>query len=231
MMTASNVLAYTAQIMLLVLVCAGLPRLLALRSAGVQYAFWRVLLVVCLVLPLLQTRRAATTALITRVGPPVGASVLAAGLPAGVPIGSVSSTYDWAAIAAFIVLAGAASRLLWIGVGIGRLRQLRRRATPVSASAFEELRRTIDTRAELLWSPDVTQPVTFGILKPAVLLPDALRQASEGVQRRRRARALSREAPRLAVGGHRGTGSRRVLVSPCHVVADLARSARARDRG
>ena len=57
MMAALNFLAYCAQVTILVLVCAGLPRLLGLRSPGVQYAFWRTLLVVCLLLPIVQPWR------------------------------------------------------------------------------------------------------------------------------------------------------------------------------
>ena len=37
-MTASNLLAYAAQVTIIVLACAGLPRLLRLRSPTVQYA-------------------------------------------------------------------------------------------------------------------------------------------------------------------------------------------------
>jgi len=38
-MNAANVVAWSAQITLVVLACAGLPRLLGVRSPGVQYAF------------------------------------------------------------------------------------------------------------------------------------------------------------------------------------------------
>src|SRR5215831_8413919 len=41
-MTASNVLFACAQIALLVLACAPLPRLLGLRSPGVHFEWWRV---------------------------------------------------------------------------------------------------------------------------------------------------------------------------------------------
>jgi hypothetical protein len=42
-MTPANFLAYAAQITIIVLACAGLPRLLGLRSPAVQYAFWRTI--------------------------------------------------------------------------------------------------------------------------------------------------------------------------------------------
>ena len=53
-MTAANLLAYAAQVTIIVLACAGLPRLLRLRSPVVQYAFWRTTLAVCLLLPFVQ---------------------------------------------------------------------------------------------------------------------------------------------------------------------------------
>jgi hypothetical protein len=53
-MTAANVLAYAGQVSLVVLACAGLPRLLGLRAPGLQYAFWRTVLAVCLLLPFAQ---------------------------------------------------------------------------------------------------------------------------------------------------------------------------------
>ena len=63
MNAAANLLAYCAQITLLILLCAGLPRMIRLSSPVVQHAFWRLLLVVCLALPLLQpwrTRRGSS---------------------------------------------------------------------------------------------------------------------------------------------------------------------------
>ena len=46
MVAAANLLAYCAQITVLILLCAGLPRLIRLSSPVAQYAFWRLLLVV-----------------------------------------------------------------------------------------------------------------------------------------------------------------------------------------
>ena len=63
-MTAANVLAYAAQVTIVVIVCAGLPRLLRLRSPAVQYAFWRMVLLVCLLLPILQPWQPAAMAFV-----------------------------------------------------------------------------------------------------------------------------------------------------------------------
>ena len=59
-MTLVNVLAYLAQIAVVVIACAGIPRLLGLRSPVVQYLFWRIVLIVCLALPIIQPWRTVT---------------------------------------------------------------------------------------------------------------------------------------------------------------------------
>ena len=56
-MTLSNFAAYMAQMTIVVIACAAIPRLLGLRSPAVQYLFWRIVLVVGLALPLLQPRQ------------------------------------------------------------------------------------------------------------------------------------------------------------------------------
>ena len=55
-MTPPNFLAYAAQVTIVVLACAGLPRLLGLRAPGPQYAFWRLVLAVCVLLPFADRR-------------------------------------------------------------------------------------------------------------------------------------------------------------------------------
>src|SRR3954449_4306457 len=62
-MSPANLLAYLAQIALVVVVCAGVPRLAGLRAPSVQYGFWRIVLLACLALPFVQPRH-------LRVAPP-----------------------------------------------------------------------------------------------------------------------------------------------------------------
>src|SRR5436190_24177211 len=58
-MSEANLVAYAIQVAIIVFLCAGLPRLLGLQSPGVQYAFWRTLLLLCLILPFVQPRQTA----------------------------------------------------------------------------------------------------------------------------------------------------------------------------
>ena len=179
-MTAANVLAWCAQIAVVVIACAGLPRLLGVRSPGVQYAFWRTVLAVCLALPLLQPWRAHEMVFVPAPAPPVGAS---AGAAPPIPSAPPAAPVDWTAIAGAVVLIGIGARLFWIALGAARLHRLRRRAEARPAAGFDDLQAAIGTRAQILWTSDVRHPVTFGVGDPVILLPDALRSADAAAQR------------------------------------------------
>ena len=181
-MTPANFVAYCVQITIVVALCAGLPRILGLRSPGVQYAFWRLVLAVCLALPLLQPWRPAEMVFV-----PAPVQIpSAAGTPRAL-IGSApddrAPRRDWTDIARTILLVGIGGRLFWVALGAVRLRSLRRRASDSPADSFEELQQALGTRAQILWSSDVRHPVTFGAARPVVLLPDALKHADPAAQR------------------------------------------------
>jgi TonB family protein len=186
MMTLSNVLAYFAQVALLVLACAGLPRALRLRAPAVQYAFWRVVLLVCLALPLIQPWRPVTA---TFEGFALGTVT-----PSSVPFVNKITTepsrppiyalaFNPLFVGAIVLAAGCALRLLWIVVGIARLRSLRRAPATEPAEGFDDLLSVIGVTVPILWSPRVRHPVTFGLRRPVILLPVALKSVDPGAQR------------------------------------------------
>jgi len=180
-MTAANVLAYLAQVTLVVLVCAGLPRLLGLRSPGVHYAFWRIVLVVCLLLPIVQPWRPGEMTFVPAPGPRPPMADTAVRHAAAVPT-RAAAAIDWFAAAQIAVAAGIAVRLVWLAVGAARLRRLRRRATD-TAIGFDDLKSAIGTTPPILWSSDVRHPVTFGVFRPVVLLPAAIKAIDLPAQR------------------------------------------------
>src|SRR6185369_3506448 len=104
-MTPANLLAYAAQVTIIVLACAGLPRLLRLRSPVVQYAFWRTTLAVCLLLPFAQPWKPHEMKFVP--APVQGVAVAPAppgpDRPAGRP---AVSAYDPAVAAGVVMLAG-----------------------------------------------------------------------------------------------------------------------------
>jgi TonB family protein len=181
-MNPANVLAYCAQVMVLVLLCAPLPRLLGLRSPTAHYAFWRTLLAVCLLLPLVQPLRPAIMVFVP--APEQPAAGLARPPSAGVPIPpDASSTFDWTTIVLVVLVSGMALRLLWLALGAIRLRAMRRRASATPAVGVDDLQEAIGARVPILWSSDVRHPVTFGVLRPVVLLPMALALERTAAQR------------------------------------------------
>ena len=83
-----------------------------------------------------------------------------------------------------MLAAGVILRLLWLGVGLIRLRRLRRAALtqqPVLLDA--DLQPALGTHADIRYARDLEQPVTFGIRRPLVLLPDVLRNQPPDIQR------------------------------------------------
>jgi len=180
-MIAANAVAYAAQVTIIVLACAGLPRLLGMRSPVIQYAFWRVVLAVCLLLPVVQPWQPAGMVFVA--GPDSPAVASAAPAPASpLPALPRTSAVNWIAAVQFVIVAGIAVRLGWIALGMIRLRRMRRRATD-PATGFDDLHETIGAAAPILWSPEVGHPVTFGLLSPVVLLPLALKNADAAAQR------------------------------------------------
>jgi len=175
-----NLVAYSAQVALLVSVGAALAALVRVDAAGVRYVYWRALLALCLVLPWLQVRRyvlvpiadAAPVAFTSAPSLTVGAQ--AAPVPAAVT--------DWASLIGWALLAGIVFRVWRVGVGLWRLRRLRQTGTLAPACAIhDEAQELVRARAEIRYVSS-GQPVTFGFRHPIVLLPEMLRGQSEQIQ-------------------------------------------------
>jgi hypothetical protein len=76
-----------------------------------------------------------------------------------------------------VVLVGIAVRFLILALGLLKLRQFRRGSWPISgfaesAALVRDMGAQMNTRAEFRVSADVDSPVTFGLAKPVILLPE-----------------------------------------------------------
>ena len=118
---ASNLLAWFAQVALLVCVACGLPTLLGIRSPGTRLAFWYVTLAVALLLPIVQPWQAEP---VSKAATMTIASVEAAGPAASAPIG-VGKLIVW------VTVVGIVFRLAWLGLGLVSLAGYRRQARPI----------------------------------------------------------------------------------------------------
>lgn len=173
----TNILAYSAQVACIA-VLGGVTALAARRwPARLRYAYWRALVALCALLPWLQARRALppdAAGGVTSVIESIDTSRVAAAAP----------SLDWTTAAVALLAAGAALRLAWLGVGLLYLRRLRTAGEPAAAIEDQEaLQHALGTRAEVRYVARLAQPATFGLRRPVVLLPEALKRHSEHVQR------------------------------------------------
>jgi protein TonB len=175
----SDLLAYSAQVACIAAVGGLLSALVRIDASGVRYAYFRALLALCLALPWIQTRQdpgdagAAVTFASTVVGLSVAPNAVRA-----------RADFPWMTALSALLICGVAVRVLWIAVGLVRLRRLRfsGQASPTSPEQ-EELQHLLGTQADIRYVTGLSQPVTFGLRRPIVLLPDALRSHAPHVQR------------------------------------------------
>jgi beta-lactamase regulating signal transducer with metallopeptidase domain len=173
----SNLLFWSAQIILLALAAGFLPRLFQIRQPRVLLLYWRALLAIALLLPFLQPWHqtkpisgivASTT---FEIVPPPSASSPA------VAHWHLPSLELIAQILGAVILAGIAVRFVMLALGLLKLRQFRQASSPIPSSAesiavLEEMRARAKARAEFRLSADVDSPVTFGFAAPVILLPE-----------------------------------------------------------
>jgi TonB family protein len=157
-----NIVAYTLQIGLLVGLGALVPVVLKLRVPRARLLFWQVLLVACLALPWVRPWRQEVVN---------GAIQVSTAITAVTPASAVAPVrhaVPFREIALWLLATGVAIRLVLLGVGLARLAAYRRRGQDIQHDTqMTEGRISL----ALLLSDDVSGPVTFGWLRPVVLLP------------------------------------------------------------
>ncbi len=177
LLTAVGLTAYALQTALVLGVGLLLPKLFRLRDPRACLYYWQGLLLAVLALPLLQPEpermRFAGNLRVT--------SSWLNGLAVN---GAGKETWTADRVLLLAIGLGVLVRLVWLGLGLSRLRSLRRDAVPAELSsaatrAFED----VGTRARLLVSGRVEGPLTFGWRNPVVLLPVGLLELDPEAQR------------------------------------------------
>jgi beta-lactamase regulating signal transducer with metallopeptidase domain len=170
----SNLLFWSAQVAVLALAAAFLPRLLQLRQPRVLLAYWRALLAVVFLLPVIQPWHRVPVFSAIMLAPDV-TNVAATPIP-------VATHWNFPSLELIVrilgvaILAGIAVRLAILALGLLKLRQFRQSSSSISsfaetAAVLEQMRATLKARAEFRLSSDVLSPVTFGFTAPVILLP------------------------------------------------------------
>ena len=171
--TASNVVAYMLQIGGITLVAELLWRVIPVAAAGFRYVYWRVVLASALVVPWV-LRVTPPEAPVPAASPAEAAPIVAALDVQAAPVEWAAATVDWSVLVPGVVAAGVLVRLLWVGLGLVRLRAMRRAGATVADPLYDDIQQTLGTRAELRAVRGLAQPVTFGLRRPVVLLPEDL---------------------------------------------------------
>jgi beta-lactamase regulating signal transducer with metallopeptidase domain len=173
----SNLTFWSAQVALLALAAAFLPRLLQLRQPRVLLAYWRTLLAISLLLPIIQPWHRLPTVGTMAISPDIAnVRVIPASSPA-VAHWHFPSLQTVAPMIGVVILAGIAARLAMLLLGLLKLRQFRQASSPISlfadsSAVLEDMHARVNTSAEFRLSSDVDSPVTFGFAAPVILLPE-----------------------------------------------------------
>ncbi|HLK20798.1 MAG TPA: M56 family metallopeptidase [Bryobacteraceae bacterium] len=158
-----NLAFYSLQIAVIAAAGALAMRLLQIRIPSVRLVCWQLLIGACLALPAVQPWLSAKANSNIRIsmGPPIigGAYESSRGL-----------TISAFAIILCVMAGGAVIRLGILALGLWRLRRYRLHST-FAPGAFEQLQRRMSVFADVQVSTEVAGPVTFGFLRPVILLP------------------------------------------------------------
>jgi TonB family protein len=185
----SNLAAWSLQALLVIVMSGALPLLFRLHAPAVRHAYWRALLLICLILPLVQPWRIDSVSVpilnaTERVSSPHSASSASLSPASKAALSSQAERERWIRIIGFVLVTGAVVRLAWLVAGIARLRRLRRAGEPPAPDeATDDLFTLLAARADVRYADDLRQPVTFGVYKPVVLLPKSLSARPSALRR------------------------------------------------
>lgn len=174
----NNLVAYSAQVALLVAAAGISAWLFRISVARARLLWWHSVLLACLLLPLVQPweRRAYTFQPLVVTGKAT---------PRQLPPPADSISWDPAMLGLGAFAFGTAIRLAWLGLGLVRLRRHRRGAKfldPIP-DGLADLCNALAPDARLCLSDAVVSPVTFGTRKPVVLLPAEFPELNDRAQR------------------------------------------------
>jgi TonB family protein len=165
-LTVGNLVAQVLQVVLLVAVTATTLTLLRVHSPRVRYAAWRSLLFLVAVVPFVQPWHVTTT-----IVPAAHAFLQGSVAPPAEPsVFDAATAWGRVHLVPLAIGAGCALRLLWILVGVLRLR-CRLRKDGRKCGAATPIQAELHTTAAVYYLEGIQQPATCGWLRPVVLLP------------------------------------------------------------
>jgi TonB family protein len=184
-----DIVAFSVQIAFVVAAIAALLKIVAI-PARARYVCLRLALLACLLVPWWLRSTIVVTPASERV---TGAAAIVPVMPfdtsatppvtaASAPVAAVRGL-PWASLLLLAVAFGIVVRGAWLVIGFKQLRWLNDRAVPVDAPEYADAQEQVGTSAAIAHVDRLAQPVTFGVRRPVVLLPEALNAAPVGLRR------------------------------------------------
>ncbi len=161
-----NICAYLIQSSTLLVVGLLLPKLLGLRNPHALLTYYRILLPMVVLYPLVVWMWPSEN---PKIIPTEEVDHIVGMVSSVIPV----SSGPMSIFGVVVVLVGVSFlRLVWIAIGMASLRKMRRNANPLqSLTLVNAMEKWIDCRATFLLSDDNSGPATFGWINPTVLLP------------------------------------------------------------
>src|SRR5207249_3219044 len=171
MLSLQNVLAWAAQVLVLIGTGAILPAVFRIRHPRWHLAYFHALLLSCFVLPFAQPWRHPEVSSGAAWQP--GHAELAL-LPSSAP--GAAGAVQWTRVLGWIVFAGMAARFCWFLAGLWRIRRYRTAASPLRwlPESVRRAQRLTNRAAVICVSVSDIGPAAAGLLRPTVILPQSL---------------------------------------------------------
>jgi hypothetical protein len=169
-------LAYSLQLAVVVSVLWALLQVLASRFATVRLRAWQAALVATVVLP---AGAFVPIAPASSSGGPD--ALLSLAMVSIEPVTAAARQPAWTWWLLTLLIAGAALRAVWIGIGWLTLRHRFSTAPSADHPRFADACDAAGVRARLVWRGDVSHPFTYGIAPPTIVVPMDLASAQDHV--------------------------------------------------
>src|SRR5262245_61752947 len=175
-----NLVVWIAQVFMITSIGALLPLLFRIEHPRSNLLYFRLLLIVALLLPLIQPIQHDIVIL----SEAPQASILQAD-PSADATPQSSTHWQWRDLVLALLVVGFVVRIVWLSGGLWQLGRLKKSSLalhPVPES-IQIARAVTKTDAVFCISQTIQGPVTFGFLRPVVLLPAAFLDMPEEAQR------------------------------------------------
>ena len=180
----NDLVSYSCQIALLVGAGAFLARALELRVPTATLAYWRVLLLACLLLPVFQPWKVSLQSSMAVLTNSEEQTVLPAAISSAPAAATSPVSWPLWQMSMWALVAGTVARGAWLLLGLAQLHRFRRKSLLLAPDSpiLGDVQERLGIWADFYSSDRAEGPITFGWLRPVVILPSAVLQMDPQIQ-------------------------------------------------